>query len=378
VVLKQADGRTGEALAYMDRARAALQPAGGRESARRTRAIQMPPGELAIEYARIADTVLIWTVRGSSVRLTRSVVDSTVLARTVEQVQNELERQAPAEGVRPALTRLYDWLLAPIRPLLRVQGERVMIVADGEIAAVPFAALYDARTRRYLVEDHPIRFAPSLGAASAPTAHAAGRLWLVANPAFDARTYPLLDRLPHAEEEVRSIAAEYPGATVVAGAGATSDAVREALLRAGAVHFAGHAVFDDRRPERSYLLTARGSTPASDGTITAAELARLDLSHLRLVVLSACRTVRGGQTRGSGFTGLAGAFLAAGAHGVIGTTWNVDDASAARLIPRFYRAYRSNHDAPAALRTAQVSLLDSRDAQLSSPAAWAGFRLIGR
>jgi CHAT domain-containing protein len=338
----------------------------------------MPPGELGIEYARIADTVLVWTVRGDTVRLTRSVVDTAELARTVERVQHELERGAPEAALRPALSRLYDWLLRPVHPMLATVGERIVIIADGEISAVPFAALYDASARRYLVEDHPLRFGVSLGAQAPDRPRAAGPFWLFADPAFSERDHPLLDRLPHARTEVRTIAAQYPGSTVVEGAGATRDAVRSALLGAGVLHFAGHAVFDDRRPERSYLLAAPGSSPTSDGTITAAEVSRLDLTHLRLVVLSACRTVRSGQTRASGFTGLAGAFLAAGTGGVIGTSWNVDDSSTARLLPEFYRAYRSRGDASDALRDGQMALLHSGDARLSSPSTWAGFRLVGR
>jgi CHAT domain-containing protein len=143
------------------------------------------------------------------------------------------------------------------------------------------------------------------------------------------------------------------------------------------VHFAGHAVFDDARPERSYLVLAPSRDDAS-GRLTAAELARLDLRRVRLVVLSACRTTRTGHSRGAGYSGLSGALLAAGASGTIGSTWDVDDRSTGELMAAFHDAHRRGMNPRDALRAAQLTLLRSRDPRLRTPAAWAGFRYAGR
>jgi CHAT domain-containing protein len=111
--------------------------------------------------------------------------------------------------------------------------------------------------------------------------------------------------------------------------------------------------------------------------LTADALSRLELERTRLVVLSACRTVRGGRSRASGFTGLSGALLAAGAAGVVGSTWEVDDWFTAAFMPRFHDAYRARVDAAHALRTAQITFIRSSDATFRTPAAWAGFRYVG-
>jgi CHAT domain-containing protein len=139
------------------------------------------------------------------------------------------------------------------------------------------------------------------------------------------------------------------------------------------VHFAGHAVFDDERPELSFLALA-----GNPGRLTATDVAALDLRRVRLVVLSACETMRAHGGRSGGFGGLTGAVLAAGAGGVVGSLWRVNDARTLELMREFHRAYRaSGGDAARALRTAQLRQLHSPDPLRSSPAAWSGFRYAG-
>jgi CHAT domain-containing protein len=375
VLLMLGEGRPAEALDYIDRGRASLAPSGLRSEGAPAHAGALP-GEVALEYARVADTVLVWTVTPGRVKLARTVLDTIRFARTLEELEDRLQRRAPDAEVLPALSQLYEWLVRPVTPQLDPAAS-LRIVADGEIAAVPFAALFDARDGRYLMEDHEIRFAVSLRhPPQAPLPSGPARVVLLVDPAFDEREYPLLNRLQRAHDEAGAIATNYPGVTIFEGATATPAALRLAFARSTVVHFAGHAVFDDQRPERSYLVLAADTS--GKGTMTAAELSRLDLQHVRLVVLSACRTVRSGRGRADGFSGLAGALLAAGAGGVVGSTWSADDASTSALMIRFHHAYSADADGPAALRAAQLSLLRSPITALRSPSAWAGFRFVGR
>lgn len=374
VLLTLADGRPDDALRYMDGARASLSTSGGRTPEESGYAHLAR--ETGVEYARVADTLLAWTVTSGQASIARTVLDTVHFARIIQELEVALERGAPAAELRPALSRLHEWLIRPIQAKL-APGTPLVVVADGEIASVPFGALYDVRRGRYLVEDHALRFAASLREAGRSGAsEITGGAVLVADPAHDVREYPLLDRLRHARGEVGAVARVYQGATVVQGSEATRAAVESALGRAGIFHFAGHAVFDDQRPERSHLVLAPHA--GRSGMITAAELARLDLRGVRLVVLSACRTVRSGRSRAAGFTGLSGALLAAGAAGTVGSTWDVDDRSTAELMPRFHRAYEESGDGPRSLQAAQLALLRSGDASLQSPSAWAGFRYAGR
>jgi CHAT domain-containing protein len=279
------------------------------------------------------------------------------------------------------LAALYDQFIGPVRAHLGSDATRLTVIADGEISGIPFDALRDARGGHYLVESFTVRFAGSLREATWPQggAPAAGseQVLLVANPAFSPREFPLLQPLAGAEEEVAAISRLYPQREVVPGPAATRERLRRSFTGAGIIHFAGHAVFDDERPEQSYLVLAFTGVPGSS-RLTAAEVGGMDLRGVRLVVLSACETLRSHGGRSGGFTGLAGALLGAGAGGVIGSLWRVDDDQTRALMTEFHGAYRASGDASAALRVAQITLLRGLDARLRSPAAWAGFRYTGR
>lgn len=376
-MLKLASGKVSEALSYWDLGRALLAPVGPTSTAIDS-VVTGPHGEVVLEYAQIADTLLIWTVAGEQVEIFRTVIDTIQLARVVERLNRGVEVGFSEALLLPDLTQLYDWLIRPVEGRLGSARIHLVVVAHGSISSIPFAALYDQRRGRYFIEDHPIRFAASLRMArSKPTRSATNPPVFVADPALDPSMYPFLDRLPGAMKEVRDIAALYPRVNVLSGGQANEDALRAAFGRASMIHYAGHAVLDDERPERSYLLLAQTRMDTGSERLTAREIAQLDLRHLSLVVLSACHTMRTGAGRADGFSALAGAFLAAGAGGAVGSLWAIDDRRTQALMLEFHRAHRRSRNGASALRSAQLYLLRSRDESLRSPAAWAGFQYTG-
>ena len=72
-----------------------------------------------------------------------------------------------------------------------------------------------------------------------------------------------------------------------------------------------------------------------DGLLSAAEIADIDLSSTRLVVLSACRTAMGSITD-EGPAGLLRGFKKAGAKSVIASLWSISDEATAIFMQRFY------------------------------------------
>jgi CHAT domain-containing protein len=82
------------------------------------------------------------------------------------------------------------------------------------------------------------------------------------------------------------------------------------------------------------------------------------LSHLRLAILSACQTAQSDfQRLSEEAIGLLGAFLYAGAAGVVGTLWPVYDTSSSALIESFARRHLiEGMDPTSALRAAQNDL----------------------
>lgn len=367
-----AGGRHREALQEVERARAAFGPPGGGKPD----GVRILEGEAGVVFAAIGDTLLAWTVRGDTVRLSIQPVDRAALLQRVERGRSTLELRGAEDETRQALGELYDVLIRPVEAQLGGTGRPLRIVADESLAGVPFAALYDHRRGRYLVQDHLVRIVPSLSAAEErdERRRLPARPLLVADPAFDRGAYPGFERLPGAAAEVSAIADLYPAARRLSDITADSTGVSAALKSADLVHFAGHAVLDDARPERSYLLLA-GQGGA--GRLTLEKIGGMDLREVRLVVLSACETAREPDRGLGGLAGVSAAFMGAGADGVLGSLWRVDDALTRELMIEFHRAYRSTGDAAGALRAAQLSLLHSPDPRLRSPAAWAGFVHLG-
>jgi CHAT domain-containing protein len=149
---------------------------------------------------------------------------------------------------------------------------------------------------------------------------------------------------------------ELGGAGVGWGREDRLDFLRRAA-QATAVHFACHGTFDDANPYLSGVVAFHGApagehvalgatceVPQGSGRryrlLTVAELlARGRLARCRLVVLSACRSGLPRQHAADEFTSLPGAFLVAGAAGVVASLWPVDDAATYLLMEEFYAAW---------------------------------------
>jgi CHAT domain-containing protein len=95
-----------------------------------------------------------------------------------------------------------------------------------------------------------------------------------------------------------------------------------------------------------------------------------------LVTLSGCQTARGKVITGEGMVGLTRAFFHAGAHAVMASLWNVDDASTAELMKRFYGALRSGQAIDEAARSAKLSFL-AAGGRLRHPYFWGAFVVSG-
>ena len=118
----------------------------------------------------------------------------------------------------------------------------------------------------------------------------------------------------------------------------------------------------------------QGGTALSseDGIWTALEIANLDLSATRLVVLSACETGRGTLDNYDGVLGLRRAFKLAGADQLILSLWKVPDQATADLMRAFYAAYVNGKTAAEALVHAQQTLRQ----RYPNPYYWGAFVLV--
>ena len=119
------------------------------------------------------------------------------------------------------------------------------------------------------------------------------------------------------------------------------------------------------------VLTHSGLVLAGGETLTAQDVAALDLQGLQLVVLSACDTGRG-QITGDGVFGLQRGFKKAGAQALLMSLWKVQDQTAQQLITAFYRHWLSGASLRQALAQAQQELRTANPEDND----WAAFILL--
>src|SRR5262249_5819299 len=238
-----------------------------------------------------------------------------------------------------------------------------------------------------------------------------------ARPSCGSAARPSFPFLPHAAAEARDVAdlwnrmrSSVP-AVVLVGRRASKAELMRSVAGADVLHLATHGFFArtqcprqvglergehiEAPAERLLLhnpllesglalaganrLEAAGDE-AEDGLLTAAEIAALDLSGARWVVLSACGSGLGQVRAGEGVMSLQRAFAIAGARAVIMTLWSVEDAQARLWMRTFYEArLLRSLDLSRAVREADAQLVERlrRGRGAAPPALWAAFVAAG-
>jgi len=302
------------------------------------------------------------------------------IARRVTMFRGLVSGGADLAAVRAAGAALYGELLAPVEDVVEAAA-LVVLVPDDPLLVLPWSALVrdGPGGRQWLAEWRPTVTAPSVTVLAAlrsgPTGEVRGRAVAVADPSPAAapegwpQTVPA-DRLPGARDEVAALGASL-GSPVeaVVGAAATEGEVKRRADGASLLHVAAHAVLDDHSPLESAVVLAPSAAPLEDGLLHAWEVMASIRLDGALVVLSGCDTGLGRPVSGEGLMGLSRAFHHAGARGVVASLWRLEDRRTAELMRRFYRHLGEGAEAAAALRRAQVEMIEGR-AEREGPIAW--------
>jgi len=340
---------------------------------------KVAPGTVVVYYALLERHLLIWCITSLDWTVRRVDIDSRALSDQIATYRRRLELGGEPETIDRLARGLHAQLVSPVTRELT--GARTLVfIGDASIQAVPFATLVNGASGRYLIEDYAISTSPSLVeflTSSDRLSRAVERSnvrALVVGAAGASRELGL-PPLPEASREVADVAGLYADATTLTNADATPERLAQLANRYQVLHFAGHARANLGFPSESDLVLLPDESHRS-GRLTAAEIGTWRLAATDLVVLSACRTVFGPVYKGEGVIGLARPFLAAGVPAVIGSLWDVRDASSRKLLAAFHRLFVDSGDAVSALRLAQLQLLRGPDARFSTPSHWGAYSLI--
>ncbi|HEX8650273.1 MAG TPA: CHAT domain-containing tetratricopeptide repeat protein [Pyrinomonadaceae bacterium] len=399
---------------------------------------------LLLEYSLGTDRSYLWAVTPTSIAsyelpkrdrietAARRVYD--ILTARGQRIEGERQAQRRVRIAQStaqyaeAAARLSRMVLAPVA--MQLGNKRLLVVSDGALQYIPFAALPDpANTISLtpLVIKHEIISLPSASTISVLRREikdrkpAARTVAVLADPVFEEtdervksiesgaganrqrqrtrrrRDLPLgmersleesglrsagfeIPRLPGTRQEAGQILALVPQSESKQAfdfAASRATATASDLAQYRFIHFATHGFLNSLHPELSGIVLSmvdeKGT--AQDGFLRANDIFNLKLPA-ELVVLSACQTGLGKEIKGEGLVGLTRGFMYAGAPRVVVSLWSVSDAATAELMTRFYRGMLKGGLRPAAaLRAAQVSLINEK--RWAQPFYWAAFTLQG-
>ncbi|NQX94250.1 MAG: CHAT domain-containing protein [Erythrobacter sp.] len=340
---------------------------------------------------------------------------------------------------------LYELLISPVAPVLSGRFDfnrvdRLYVVTSGAISALPLALLlteapsddgYEATAETYLAapwfsDKYEISYLPSVsdlkGTArklretegfigfgdpvlgppvkDGSKGHRGGRVFSATrsaggSPLAKPDELMKLASLLGAEEELAAVASLFPQSSrLLTKAAATEPAVKRDLSLAGSqvILFSTHGVLPDPglgNAEPGLVMTPPSeASEFDDGLLSASEAAALDFTS-ELLILSACNTATEGSFSGAdSLSGLARAFIFAGARSVYASHWQVSDAITKELIfasvdialrePQLTRS-QALAKAMRAIRTGAYEdgrTIEGWDPSWAHPSAWAPFVAI--
>ncbi|QYK41869.1 MAG: CHAT domain-containing protein [Paracoccaceae bacterium] len=392
---------------------------------------RLGPDETLLMFATAPAETFVFAITADGATWHRADLPAQTLADRVARLRADLDPVGPARAavalddsagprIRPfdraTAHALYADLIAPLAASLR---PRVLVVADGALTSLPLAVLVTAppegadddpaslAATSWLADGHAFATLPSVRSLASlrdlprGTVAASGFVGFGApdftgtgrppDPvaAFDgatARTAALraLAPLPGTRRELSGLARQLGAADAALhlGSRATEAAVRQAdLTGARILAFATHGLLAGEiagLAEPALAFTPPlAPTAADDGLLTASEVLDLRLAA-DWVILSACNTAGADGTPGAdGLSGLASAFLYAGARGLLVSHWPVGDAAAERLTQRAVGRLLDNPDAGQAGALAGAMDDLRADPAFAHPAAWAPFVVVG-
>jgi CHAT domain-containing protein len=409
---------------------------------------------LLLEYSLGEERSYLWAVSATAISAfelpKRADIES--LARRVyelltarnqqikfETAEKRRNRIAKADAEYPqAAGELSKMLLGPVKAQLK--NRRLLIVADGVLQYIPFAALplpEEIREATFskstpLIASHEVVSLPSastlgvlrkelVGHQPAPKIAA-----VLADPVFDkddervkisksktgaaketarpidgridakiseselirsVRDFGFTNdelyfpRLPSTRREAEAIVAVAPPAysrKAVDFAASKANARDAALGQYKYIHFATHALINSTHPELSGIVLSLVDEKGADqdGFLLLHEIYNLKLPA-EMVVLSSCKTGLGKEIKGEGLIGLARGFMYAGTARVVVSLWDINDESTAELMSRLYRKLLGKRRLRPAAALRAAQLSVWRSGRWQAPYYWAGFALQG-
>lgn len=336
--------------------------------AERRAAPESVPGALLVYPILLPDRIELVVGTAHGLDSTSVPVGRAQVGAEVRALRALLEKRTTRQFL-PHAQKLYDWLVRPLGARLADPGVTALVfVPSGPLRTIPFAALHDRESKRFLIEQVPLAITPGLTLTDPRRIDRANVKLLSAGVSEAVQGFPPLENVPSELDAVRAV---FPGRELL-----NDQFAIERFTKAldtepfGIVHIASHGEFA-ADASQSFLL-------AWDGKISMADLSslvgvtRFRTQPLELLTLSACETAAGDERAA---LGLAGVAVRSGARSAIATLWAVNDEASATLLAEFYAGLGNAELSRAqALQRAQLSVL--RVHRWRHPGYWSPYLLV--
>ena len=268
-------------------------------------------------------------------------------------------------SVRQPASRLHETLFGPLEE--KLDGvQRLVIVPHLFWHYLPFHALYDGKSKQFLLNCFEISYAPSASA-----------LVVCRDKHRHKRNSALIlcrndGDLPHVEMEGVAISKVFDQSSLFHGNEAVLSMASH-QVKHDVIHCACHGYFDPEKPFLSGIAIPPGMDEDRPTLL-------MDLLHLRLesslVTLSACDTGLSRISNADELVGLSRGFFGAGAAALLLSLWKVADSSTAYLMENFYWHYVANRQTKG--RSLQLAMQAVRAKnEYAHPYYWAPFVVMG-
>ena len=385
---------------------------------------QLDKDTLLLQYSLGKKHSYLWVVTSNSLQ-SYELPGQQQIEKAATNFRFDLQQETPVDLTAKSANELSQLILAPVAD--KLGQKRLVIVADGALQNIPFAALTEpvksATASKYqpLVVNHEIVSLPSVTTIAFQRQELIGRipapkaLAILADPVFaadDERVTskpkgiaPELNLEVQLEQSALKQAARNllrNGWERLPGTGYEAKAILKLVASSNRLqafdfdanynwvtsqqitqyrflHFATHGFADPLNPELSGIvlsLVDKQGKQVPQGYLRLGDIFNLNLPA-ELVVLSACQTGLGKEVQGEGLVGLTRGIMYAGSARVAVSLWNVSDKGTSPLMSEFYKQMLQQGKSPAAaLRAAQINMWQQKDGQ-NNPYYWAAFTMQG-
>ena len=312
--------------------------------------------EAVVEVNQFDDELAVWVIRRDAVSVRTRPITRLDAERLIARQQDEITQQAAPGASR----QLYNEILRPLSAQLE-GATRLIWVPDQTFVRLAVPALWDERTRQFLVETMSVR---QVTAAAAMIRSRAAR------PSF--ADGALVVGSDAGDTDAESIAALYREPTILVGANATKTRLLESVAKHGVVHLAAAVSPSAVNPLLARMALTDERNKQYSGIVAGTDIAKQPLSSSQIVVVEGLGTTS--THRGEGTLDIARAFITAGVTAAVGMLPGADERATRDLMIGFHREIAAGVSAEQALQQVQRNAIQQNGRRFG---AWSALVLYG-